>query len=76
MTHQFTKEITYYEPQNTGWSGGISWFVTGDDKYKPIRYKTRKEAIEHNKRARDSWNDPEVKWRVVKRHVIETYYYE
>lgn len=74
--YHYIKEWTYYEPQNTGWSGGVSWFVTGDDKYNPPRYKTKKEAIEHNKRARESWNDPSVKWRIVKKHIIETHYYE
>lgn len=76
MTYHYIKEHTYYEAQNTGWSGGISWFVTGDVGRDPPRFKTKKEAIEHNRRARQSWNDPDVKWRVVKKHIVETYYYD
>ena len=48
--------IKYYRVDNTGWSGGISWFE-GD-----TRFATFDEA-RNNQRERD-WGDDFIKWRI------------
>lgn len=48
--------IKYYRVDDTGWSGGISWFE-GD-----TRFATFDEA-RNNQRERD-WNDDSIKWRI------------
>ena len=48
--------IKYYRVDNTGWSGGVSWF-DGD-----LRFATFDEA-RNNQRERD-WGDDLVKWRI------------
>lgn len=48
--------IRYFRVDNTGWSGGISWFE-GD-----TRFATFDEA-RNNQRERD-WGDDSIKWRI------------
>lgn len=55
--------MEWWEVENTGWSGGQSWFSTGGDRANPYRAKSAQEAIEYISNAR--WDDPQVKWRYV-----------
>ena len=48
--------IKYFRVDNTGWSGGISWFEGG------TRFATFDEA-RSNQRESD-WGDDSVKWRI------------
>lgn len=48
--------IKYYRVDNTGWSGGISWFE-GDR-----RFNTFDEARSNQRKA--EWGDDSVKWRI------------
>ena len=48
--------IKYFRVDNTGWSGGVSWFEGA------TRFATFDEA-RINQRERD-WNDDSVKWRI------------
>lgn len=54
--------MEWWEVENTGWSGGISWFSTGD-RANPYRAKSVAEAIEYIGKAR--WDDAQVLWRYV-----------
>ena len=73
---QYTKENSWYEPQNTGWSGGVSWFLTGRTKYNVSHYETYEAAKKVNDEYRQ-WNpDPQIKYRVVQVTQIEKHYYE
>lgn len=51
-THQF------WEVENTGWSGGISWFKSGG------RIKSEELAIEYATRKKLEFNDSDTFWRV------------
>lgn len=48
--------IQYYRVDNTGWSGGISWFKDEN------RFDTFTEAIEFQRERK--WNDDSVLWRI------------
>lgn len=52
--------LEYYTVENTGWSGGVSWFRND------FRFGTLTEAEEHAKAEQESLNDPDTLWRVVK----------
>lgn len=54
-----TKIFEFYTVENTGWSGGISWFSSGHG----IRFDTKEKAIEYIKN--NKWDDPSVLWRYV-----------
>lgn len=59
------KTLTYYLVQNTGWSGGISWF---DSDY---RFESFQEAEIYQKSAK--WNDERVLWRIVEVVIVRYY---
>lgn len=50
--------IEFLEVQNTGWSGGTSWFTVN-----PIRLKSQEEALAYISRRRDP--NQETLWRIV-----------
>jgi len=76
IRESYTKEYSWYEPQNTGWSGGNSWFTTGVTKYNVSHYETYEQAKQVNDAHRD-WNpDPSIKRRVIRVTKIETHYHE
>lgn len=57
----------YWTVENTGWSGGISWFPIG------IRRHTKEEAIDAAKAiAREVRLGSETKWRIVC-NTVETF---
>lgn len=59
----FPRYIEWYEVENTGWSGGLSWFGTGGDRYLSSRFDTPEEAIEYINNTH--WGDDSIKWRYV-----------
>lgn len=59
------KTLDYYTVENTGWSGGISWFSTGGTEMNPLRFKTEAEATDYALEKQAELNDPNTLWRVV-----------
>lgn len=57
------KTLEWYEVENTGWSGGISWFSCGGGSRDALRFSTPKEAIDYINQTR--WDDLSVLWRYV-----------
>lgn len=57
------KFMEWWEVENTGWSGGISWFKVGGTTANPYRPKDEEEAIHYIKLNKDK--DSDTKWRVV-----------
>lgn len=51
-----SRTIKYFRVDDTGWSGGISWFE-GD-----CRFDTFEEARQYQKEK--DWGDNSVKWRI------------
>jgi len=67
-----TITIQFWSVENTGWSGGISWFHIGGTETNPLRFKSFDEAKTFAVRYRDQLEDPSIKWRIV-RTIIEKY---
>jgi hypothetical protein len=66
-------------PQNTGWSGGISWFDTKSgpiSRYKATVCASKEEAQRVNAELKEAMKTSEVLYRVVKRTVTEEYFYD
>lgn len=64
--------IQFYTVENTGWSGGISWFTTGGTDTNPLRFKTETEAIEFAKRNKTHLNQDTTFWRIVRTTIIRS----
>lgn len=58
--------LEFWTVENTGWSGGLSWFKTGGTDANPLRFTTREEADAYAIRSKELMNDPNTKWRVVR----------
>lgn len=60
----------YWKVQNTGWSGGVSWFDSGGGLREPLRFTDEVGALGYIQKAHSRLDDSTL-WRVV--HVrIET----
>ena len=57
--------MEWWRVENTGWSNGRSWFESGGTQMNPFRAKSQEEAIQYINDTRKSWDDPQVKWRIV-----------
>ena len=57
--------IEFWTIENTGWSGGISWFHSGGTEMNPLRFKTYTAAVQYGKRARAELNQDTTLWRIV-----------
>ncbi len=55
--------IEYWKIQNTGWSGGVSWFDHGGSASNPLRFGDEATAVACAHKAQ--WGDESVFWRVV-----------
>ena len=66
MITDITKTINFWTVENTGWSGGISWFTTGGTDATPLRFKSEDEAIVYAKKAKKEFNQDTTFWRVVR----------
>ena len=64
------KNFTYYCPENTGWSNGVSWFLTFG-----TSYDTLSDARKANKKHKRRYKSENIKYRIVKvteiREIIE-----
>jgi hypothetical protein len=52
--------IDYYTVENTGWSGGVSWFKND------YRFDTFQEALAYAHEQQTELNDSNTFWRVVR----------
>ena len=59
------KLAEWWEVENTGWSGGLSWFNMGGSYTRPLRFNTEHDAIEYALRNKKNLNDSTTKWRYV-----------
>jgi hypothetical protein len=50
--------MIYYSVENTGWSGGVSWFETGGTHMNPLRFNSYNEAVDYMKKS--IWDDESV----------------
>lgn len=57
--------IEFYSVENTGWSGGVSWFTTGGTDMNPRRFTTSEEATTYAQRSKEINDDSNTLWRVV-----------
>ena len=57
--------LSFWTVENTGWSGGISWFKTGGNEANPLRFKSEAEAVNYAVTKKCQFNDPDMLWRVV-----------
>lgn len=58
--------LEYWTVENTGWSGGISWFKTGGTDANPLRFNSEDEAIAYGKKAKKEFDQDTTFWRVVR----------
>lgn len=61
----------YWKVQNTGWSGGVSWFDSGGSFREPQRFPDEASARDYIQRAHNRLDDA-TRWRIV-RVRIETF---
>ena len=57
--HGRITRIEFWSIENTGWSGGISWFR--DD----VRFDTKQEALESCLEQKEDLNQDTTLWRIV-----------
>lgn len=60
----YNNNMIYYTVENTGWSGGVSWFETGGTRANPLRFNSYNEALEYMKKSK--LDDESIVWRIVK----------
>jgi hypothetical protein len=63
--------IEFWSVEDTGWSGGTSWFMTGGSHMNPLRFLSFDRALEYAIARKKEFNQDTTKWRVV-HTVIET----
>lgn len=66
------RRIEFWSVENTGWSGGISWFSTGGSETNPLRFKSEDEAMEYAITCKNELDQDSTKWRVVKTCITST----
>jgi hypothetical protein len=66
------RNLEYYAVENTGWSGGVSWFKTGGTEANPLRYNTFDEALDFVTRMKKEYDSPSTLWRIVWVTVVRT----
>jgi hypothetical protein len=64
------KTLIYWTVENTGWSGGVSWFKTGGTEANPLRFNSPDAAFEYALNKKGQLNDPDTLWRVVHTKVV------
>jgi len=57
------KFVEWWDVENTGWSGGTSWFSTGGTPANPLRFDTEQAAKDYAIAKKADLNDPTTKWR-------------
>jgi hypothetical protein len=64
--------IQFWTIENTGWSGGISWFHSGGTDMNPLRFKTYASAVEYGKKSMKELNQDTTLWRIVQTTIERT----
>lgn len=57
------KFIEWWHVENTGWSGGTSWFSTGGTNVNPLRFDSEEDAKTYALKRKQDLDDPNTKWR-------------
>lgn len=57
--------IEFWTVENTGWSGGVSWFKIGGTDANPLRFNTYTPALDYATESKIELNEPATLWRVV-----------
>lgn len=57
--------IQWWSVENTGWSGGISWFSTGGTDANPLRFNSFRDALAYAERSKREFDQDTTYWRVV-----------
>ena len=69
---EITINLEFWTVQNTGWSGGVSWFATGGTDANPLRFRLKEEAMTYALDRKERYSDPEMLWRLVHTLVEKT----
>lgn len=62
--------IEFWTVENTGWSGGVSWFKTGGTDANPLRFMTYTPALDYATRRKNKLNQPATLWRIVHTTIV------
>lgn len=57
--------IEFWSIQNTGWSGGVSWFDIGGSETNPMRFDNKFDAFSYADKLKTALNQDTTLWRVV-----------
>lgn len=57
--------VEWWNVENTGWSGGTSWFSTGGTDANPRRFSTEEDAKKYALEKKQEFNDANTLWRYV-----------
>lgn len=57
--------IEFWSIQNTGWSGGVSWFDIGGSETNPMRFDNKYDAFSYADKLKTALNQDTTMWRVV-----------
>ena len=60
--------LEYWKVQDTGWSGGVSWFDNGSSSREPLRFPDEASAQAYVQRV-GVRGDPHTLWRIVHVHI-------
>jgi hypothetical protein len=61
-TEKILSEYEYWQVEDPGWSGGISWFTNGGSRANPLRFSKEKDAIEYGLRRKLAFNQDTTFW--------------
>lgn len=64
--------IEFYTVENTGWSGGVSWFHTGGTDINPLRFTAESEARIYAEEQKKELDQDSTLWRVVHTTIVRT----
>lgn len=64
--------IKFWTVEDTGWSGGQSWFKTGGSEMNPLRFQSHELALEYAQTRKAKFNQPTTLWRVVETTIEKT----
>lgn len=62
--------IEFYTVENTGWSGGVSWFHVGGTNMKPLRFKLKSEALTYTTEKKKELDEDTTLWRIVHTTIV------
>ncbi len=59
------RTIEFWSVENTGWSGGVSWFTTGGTEMNPLRFDNKFDAFKYASECKNELDQETTLWRVV-----------